>query len=308
MKRTAVILIFAMLLTGCGTQPAEISSQPETEPETEAASPAAEAPTELKTEAPTPAPTEPETEPPTQAPAEPETEAAPQPPEANTVLENRAAPADVAQPEIQPPDTVMVLDLPGYSQAELPTGCELVSTSMLLSYYGYDISAYDLGDEGYVGTSALGEDSSRNGALRGGDPNQVFVGDPFDKSGYGCYSGAIYSALDSYLSEEPLGPVDLGGMSLPDICSLYIDYGTPVMIWATINMVPSFALPENSWYVNDTDEVFSWISNEHCLVLVGYDENFYYFNDPLRDDIAAYGRALAEQRYAELGCQALCIQ
>ena len=97
-------------------------------------------------------------------------------------------------------------------------------------------------------------------------------------------------------------------MSLPDICSLYIDYGTPVMIWATINMAPSFVLPENSWYVNDTDEVFSWISNEHCLVLVGYDENFYYFNDPLRDDIAAYGRALAEQRYAELGCQALCIQ
>ncbi|MBQ8960417.1 MAG: C39 family peptidase [Ruminococcus sp.] len=312
MRRSAFLAAAAVLLTGCGAQAkADLgSSEPTTEASVTAVQvtePETEAPTEASTEAPTEPDTEPETEAPTEAPTEPE-EVNAQPEEANAVLENRTDPAEVAQPEDPPPATVMVLDVPYYSQAEMPTGCELVSTSMLLAYYGYDISAFDLVNEGYVGTSILVEDKNRKGSLRGGTPDEVFVGDPFDKSGYGCYSGAIFTALDSYLADEPYSPTDLGGMSLPDICSQYIDAGTPVLVWATISMVPSFIKPENSWFVNDTDEIFSWISNEHCIVLVGYDDEYYYFNDPLKGDAIAYGRALTEQRYSELGYQAICIE
>ena len=31
------------------------------------------------------------------------------------------------------------------------------------------------------------------------------------------------------------------------------------------------------WKLLDTGETFTWISNEHCMLLVGYDEDSYYF-------------------------------
>ncbi len=33
-------------------------------------------------------------------------------------------------------------------------------------------------------------------------------------------------------------------------------------------------------YGNFTDEKFTWVSNEHCMLLVGYDEKGCWFNDP----------------------------
>ena len=37
-----------------------------------------------------------------------------------------------------------------------------------------------------------------------------------------------------------------------------------------------------AWIVPETGEKFQWRGNEHCLLLVGYDDekDGYYFNDP----------------------------
>ena len=43
-------------------------------------------------------------------------------------------------------------------------------------------------------------------------------------------------------------------------------------------------------------------------MLVGYDENSYYFNDPYKNHgLIAYDKATVETRFHELGCQSLVI-
>ena len=299
MKRLFALTAAALLLTGCGSEIAENSQDTPavtaaaTEPETAPA--AAEQTAAASTETETAAPVQ-------ETAAEIPEEIAELPAEEPTEWYGAE---NVPLPVLAPPDYAYVLDIPYYSQAEMPTGCELVSTSMLMEYYGYDISAYDLIDGGYIGVSLFEEDD--DGELRGGDPNEVFIGDPFDIHGYGCYSGTIVSGLNSYLEGEPYTAFDLTGMSLPDICAEYIDCQVPVLIWATIGMVPAMIRPKNSWYIGDSGQRFTWVTNEHCLVLVGYDDDYYYFNDPLVGDAVPYGRTLTEQRFSEMGSQAACV-
>ena len=61
-----------------------------------------------------------------------------------------------------------------------------------------------------------------------------------------------------------------------------------------------FQLPDGS--------TFQWISPEHCLVLVGYDDQFFYLNDPYQNrGVVAYPRETVSARYEELGQQAVVI-
>ena len=43
----------------------------------------------------------------------------------------------------------------------------------------------------------------------------------------------------------------------------------PGILWACINMREPITGPQ--WKLKDSGEVFTWISNEHCMLLVGYD-------------------------------------
>lgn len=57
-----------------------------------------------------------------------------------------------------------------------------------------------------------------------------------------------------------------------------------------------------------TDETFVWPLHEHCVVLTGYDKNYYYFTDPLDSrDTVKYDKKLVEQRYKEMGEMSLII-
>ena len=89
--------------------------------------------------------------------------------------------------------------------------------------------------------------------------------------------------------------------------------GLPIMIWATINMLPSFKT--TTWRVNYTDEnakyklgsYYTWIAREHCLVMTGYDNYYYYFNDPWTNARTRYSKSVVNSRYAELGKQAVIM-
>ena len=76
------------------------------------------------------------------------------------------------------------------------------------------------------------------------------------------------------------------------------------MVWVTINMVETFTRAQ--WRLED-GTLYEWPANEHCMVLVGYDEDVYYFNDPYTGTRVAYKRILSEERYNALGQQALVI-
>lgn len=228
--------------------------------------------------------------------------------EAASTTELNAAPAETQPPtEAEEPKIMYFIDVPYFSQEDYPTGCELVSTSMLLAYYGFDISAGELVSGGYIETCELTEDPADKNILHGGDPNKVFIGDPYDEAGYGCYSGAILAGLRRYLDNEFFDAVDLSGISLSDLCMEYIDFGEPVLVWASLDMEPTFRTEINTWIIDETGEIFTWTSNEHCMVLVGYDEEYYCFHDPQKGACSLYPRELAEQRFRELGSQAITI-
>lgn len=76
------------------------------------------------------------------------------------------------------------------------------------------------------------------------------------------------------------------------------------MIWATMGMKES--KQGRKWRLKNGSE-FTWIAGEHCLVLVGYGEDYYYFNDPQSGSTVAYQKALSEKRFKELGNQAVYI-
>lgn len=205
----------------------------------------------------------------------------------------------------------MLIDVPYYSQHDYPTGCELVSTSMLLAFLGFDIKAGELLEKGYLNAVDITEDSKNR--KHGGDPDKVFIGNPEKNTGYGCYSGAIIYALNKYLKpreyilDKKYNIIDLNGMELEEICAEYISKGVPVIMWASIDMKPTFINLSNSWIIDKTGERYLWKSNEHCLVLVGYDEEYYYFNDPLAEKDTPYLKRLAERRYGEMGMQAIAV-
>ncbi len=299
MKRIALAMLAAVTLTSCSLAEEELSSEPDFESETTAAQTYVftglpDIPT-LRTET--------ETEPVT-ASAEPASEAETEAPEEQP---DEAAP--IAQPSDAPPEGVTCLEVPYISQDGAPAGCELVCASMLLGYYDFHITADELISEGYIDVARVDtyEDDERGKVMFSGDPNKEFIGDPHTSYGYGCFSGAIRSCLRRYLDREMFDAVDISGISLKDLCMEYIDWGEPVIVWASVDMEPLVASEANIWEIEDTDETVEWKSNEHCYLLVGYDEEHYCFHDPQRGAYTLYPRDVAEARYREMGSQAVTI-
>lgn len=196
------------------------------------------------------------------------------------------------------------IDVPYLSQEKYPTGCELVSTAMLLSHYGYEIEPMQLIDEGYLKTASV---EYKNGKLYGENPNEAFVGNPRYSTGYGCYSEAICKALKKYFENESCVVYTIDDTSLSDICEQYISVGEPVIIWASIDMMPLEKKEESTWIIEKTGKEFTWLTNEHCMVLVGYDDYYYYIHDPQRGAFTPYKRNDVEKRYDEMGRQAIAI-
>ena len=99
---------------------------------------------------------------------------------------------------------------------------------------------------------------------------------------------------------------DETGMTTEYLIKKYIDQGMPVIYWACINMRDPIVGPQ--WKLLDTEEVFTWISNEHCMLLVGYDEGGYYFNDPYENNgCIRYPKEIVEDRHKAQHMQAVGI-
>ena len=179
-----------------------------------------------------------------------------------------------------------------------PTGCESVSTVMLLNYLGLDISVDDFIESCLIKEPMINKD----GKLFGPNPRLKFAGDPKDPDSFGAYAPVIVDALDAAFSKnEKLSDriaVDLTDATMKTLITEFIDNDKPVIFWASIDLKETIKGPE--WTVSDTGERFEWISNEHCMLLVGYDDDKYYFNDPWHNHgVIGYEKELVEKRHAE---------
>lgn len=183
-----------------------------------------------------------------------------------------------------------------------PAGCESVSAVMLLKHFGFSMTADDFIDR------CLDKEPVKldHGILYGPDPRDAFVGNPRDSHSYGCYAPVICRALKKAVSES-FRIKDLYGYRLQDLCRKYICHGIPVLIWATIDMQKSE--PGDIIYDVHRNRSYTWKSHEHCLLLVGFNQNSYRFNDPWQNHgVISYNRKTVEQRYAEMGSQAVVME
>ena len=101
-----------------------------------------------------------------------------------------------------------------------------------------------------------------------------------------------------------LQPLQVNLLPLEELKDL-IDQDIPVIFWATIG----FAVPHDSlaWTTPDGRRI-QWVSPMHCTLLIGYDENGYYFNDPTSGQDAYFSNAAVETAYQAQGSLAMIVQ
>lgn len=197
---------------------------------------------------------------------------------------------------------IHMIDAPFIRQMELyPTGCESTSAVMALQYLGVDISVDDFIDNYLaLGTAPYEYD----GILYGDSPWDYFLGSPYEGSGWGCYSPVIQRALQKVLVDSNVSTEYYLGTPLQELCTEYIDNDIPVILWATMEMREvSYT---STWLTPDGSQV-TWISPEHCLLLVGYDNDYYYFNDSRQGKQTAYPKHEVETAYESMFSQAVVI-
>ncbi len=255
-------------------------------------------PQQASLENPLPSETQPETQESTQALTEATTETTTQPP-----TELITEPATTEPVEI--PASIK-LKVPYISQKGLlPTGCELVSAKMVLEYYGVKVDVNEI-----VENTVSMYPKTENGRTYAPHPSQAFIGSPWDETSFGCFPPVVVDMMNKFLPEGKVAK-DVSGTDLQTLAETYLPRNMPVLVWATISMLEHDSYI--GWYLYDeegepTDEWYGWQANEHCLVLVGYDSEYYYLNDPYGGrGLVSYKRELVEKRFNSMGQYAAVV-
>ncbi|MGG1513940.1 C39 family peptidase [Paenibacillus oryzisoli] len=185
--------------------------------------------------------------------------------------------------------------IPALSQLpELPNGCEAVAATMLLNWAGLPISKEDVAAALPKGELPY---TNEDGAVIGGNPRDVFVGDPFDV-GYGIYHAPVAALMQQWL---PGQIEDVAGIAFARLLELPTK-GSPVMVWATEHMDMPYLDLE---WEDPNGELVEWYQPEHALLLVGSDDEYAYLNDPMTGHQEAYGLDAFEQAWEAMGTQAI---
>ena len=188
--------------------------------------------------------------------------------------------------------------------AGLPNGCESASAVMALKYVGVNIDT-----ETFV-SKYLPMGTAPSGGV-GSDPDKVYVGDPHKTGGlgWGCNAPVIEAALKKAADQSKYFVVNETGKALSAICTEYINNNVPVIVWATVDMTSSVTY---SYWTTPEGKSIKYNNMLHCLLLVGYDSAYYYFNDPMNrvgvNDYFAYPKSAVESAYSLLGKQAVVIR
>ncbi|WJE53409.1 C39 family peptidase [Bacillus cereus] len=194
-------------------------------------------------------------------------------------------------------ETAMIENVPFIKQLpELQRGCEVTSLAMLLQYKGVQVDKMQLASE--VNKVPFKENNLR------GNPHEGFVGNIYTKSepGYGVYHEPIFKLAEKYVPEKT---VDLTGREIEDIYKV-ISSGSPVLVIANTTFQPLAEDSFETWNTNKGDVKITYY--EHSVVVVGYDQNYVYMNDPLANNPnKKVSRSEFERAWEQMGKQAITI-
>ena len=85
----------------------------------------------------------------------------------------------------------------------------------------------------------------------------------------------------------------------------YIRQGKPVIIWCRANA--RNLIEGVTWQYPDGSGEFVEQVGEHCAVLIGYDKNYVYLNDPIMGKGVSQPRGKFEENWYKLYSQAIII-
>jgi uncharacterized protein YvpB len=185
---------------------------------------------------------------------------------------------------------------------EFASGCEVSALTAVLDFYGQPM------DKVTLSVLFLPKDDTsitKDGKTYRANPYKVFVGDP-EKEYYGCFAPVIANTANDYLKSAGSGKKaeDITGAQ-PSKLYEYIAKNIPAIVWATQNMEPSTVT--TTWYDRDTNKLIEWRGSEHCVVLLAYTDTTVTVCDPAKG-IVNYSKQAFEERYKEMGQQAVVIQ
>lgn len=179
-----------------------------------------------------------------------------------------------------------------YQYPDYPSGCEIAALTCVLNSMGYDVSLTQMIEGDYVSYYP-----SWTGAA-----SEYYFGTPYGQGG--AFPPAIVNAANRFLDEQSnqvqaeehvevredgqayvegeehlegqgaqvtsaqtssdVRAEELDGASSDELLML-VELGYPVLVWVTISYdAPAFS----GQYIDD----YAWYTNEHCVVLYGYDE------------------------------------
>lgn len=199
----------------------------------------------------------------------------------------------------------VVLDVKNIQQKpELPKGSEITCATMVLNYYGFNVSKMDM-----LKYLPIVEAPDANGVWVSID--EAYVGNPKLDTGYGCSNAVIKKAIKNYFKAEKNTDYEVKDPVKTNFADLYeeINKNNPVIIWVSTDMT-DIKKTEKGWKTAYLDD-YHCPTNLHCLVLIGYDKDkgTAIFSDPLnpKGTVEYFDKDVAKV-YDQFESQALVIR
>jgi uncharacterized protein YvpB len=198
----------------------------------------------------------------------------------------------------KPVEASVMLTAPLIKQnPELPSGCEITTLTMLLQFYGIKKDKMQLVPEMKYDTTPMKTDANGN-IIYWGNPNSGFVGNITGQSkGFGIYHTALFELLRKYIPTA----IDLTRTGF-DVLERKVASGIPVEVWTTVDYLEPMAWVEWDSPLGPIRTTFA----EHAVLLVGYDKDNVFVNDPLSGKSnVRIDKALFVQTWESMGKQAI---
>lgn len=206
------------------------------------------------------------------------------------------------------PTSARVSNVPYINQIQLgfPMGCEAVSATMLLNFYGYDVTVQQMIDSVPTGSGKYEKD----GVWYAADPFEMFAGDPRKRrteGSYGCFAKPLLTAMNKFAGGRAK---DISNCGLEDLFR-YVSEGSPVVIWGASNgnVIKEGVL----WHCVDKDgkptgKTYQELEREHSMVLIGYDAENVILHDPAKGESIYQTKELFSSNWEKLFKQAIIIE
>lgn len=194
------------------------------------------------------------------------------------------------------------LEVPLFLQLpELARGCETTALSMLLSYHKGETI-----DKSILAGKLRKDDTKMetvDGMIYFGDMNKGFVGsiDNRRDPGLGVYIKPLKDLASQYFDNVH----DITGAEFEHVMG-FVEMGTPVLV---ISPVTYNSVSDRSVQVWKTDSGYMEVTFlEHSVVIVGFDSEYVYLNDPLQSRVIKKPIQSFQKGWESMGSRALIVR